>query len=193
MNLEAMLPPPQAGPGLRQLVDKAVKEYKVKVRTVPTVSLQFELTKAEQKMEHMNSVRELGDVKCFTQDLDYFERLIEYRNQQALATRQSYAVWRNVGDCPLRQLTSGDFPDPAAARSAYEKFMLRDELASKQVDAEWMSAAQTALAENKSTFAVVYTKGPRQYPMLWEDYRHGYIAKFRELGYEVVEPGSVGE
>jgi hypothetical protein len=188
MNLEAMIPPPQAGPGLRQLVDEAAKKHKVKVQTAPTVSFRSELTRAEQEMVHMNDVRELGDMECFTRYLDYIERLVAHRKQQAYATRQSYAAWLEVRNCPLRRLTSGDFPDPAAARSAYDKLMLRDELIEKELDAAWMVAAQAALEQNKSTFAVVYTKRPQQYPILSREFRHGYMARFRELGCEVEEP-----
>lgn len=62
-----------------------------------------------------------------------------------------------------------------------EKVSLLLKLAQQQVDAEWMAAAQAALAENKSTFAVQRIADlPRV---------NGYLAGFRELGYEVEEPG----
>ncbi len=53
-----------------------------------------------------------------------------------------------------------------------------------QGNAEWMAAAQAALAKNKSTFAIVSIGWGRA---------SSYIAKFRELGYEVEEPGNAVE
>ena len=46
-------------------------------------------------------------------------------------------------------------------------------------DAEWMAAAQAALKKNKSTFAMQWIDGGRL---------NSFIAKFRELGYEIEEP-----
>jgi hypothetical protein len=192
--MKAMRPPPPTGPALRPLVDKMVKKYKVKVRTMPTVHRPpVESTKAEQEMVRMNSVQDLGDMKCFTQHLDYLERLIAHRNQQVHATSEDNAAWIDARGCYFRRLKSGDFPDPAAARSAYEKLMLRPKLAWLQMDAEWMAAAKAALEKNKSTFAVLYKRRVTASRCGWEECASNYVAKFRELGYEVEEPGNAVE
>jgi len=175
------MPPP--GPALRPLLDDAAKKYKVKVRTMPSVTRWVELTQAEEKMAHMEYVLELGDVKCFAQRLDYLERLIRYRDQQANATTRDTAARPTRENCFTDWLASGKFTDPAAAKSMSEKTSLQWQRAVQERDAEWWAAALAALAENKSTFAG-----------LWSDSElNGFIGQFRQLGYEVEEPGSGGD
>jgi hypothetical protein len=125
-------------------------------------------------MANMATRLSLDDVKCFEQGIDGLERLIRDRDQWASAARPS--------DCRTDLLTSGRLPDPAALQSAREKMELRFKQAIQQGNAEWIAAAQAALKRHKSTFAVVYVAFGRA---------HSHIAKFRELGYRVEEPGSV--
>jgi hypothetical protein len=57
---------------------------------------------------------------------------------------------------------------------------MESKLAIDQRDAEWIAAAQAAIARNKSTFtflAMYQIKSPT-----------GYVAKLKELGYTVEEP-----
>jgi hypothetical protein len=182
------IPPPPRGPDLQPLVDKTARKYKVKVRTMPDVTRRVEFTQAELEMGRSESVLDMGDVKCFTQRLNYLERLIKYMDQQANATARDNAARPRSEYCSTDWLTSNKFTDPAAARSMSEKRTLQWKLVWQQVDAEWMAAAQAALAKNKSTVAVQRFRNG--------DLSHvsGYIAQFRELGYEVKEePGSVAE
>jgi hypothetical protein len=180
MVMRTMPPPPPTGwSELWQLVDKAAKEYKVKVRTMRWIHPEATLTKAEVEMAHMVTRLDLDDVQCFTQGLDELERLIRDRDQPAFATP---VVWPS--DCRTDWLTSGKLPDLAAVQSMREKIGLQFTHALQQGDAEWMAAAQAALKKNKSTFAMQWIGWGRP---------NSYIAKFRELGYEVEEPGSVVE
>jgi hypothetical protein len=173
-------PPPTGWSELRELVDRAAKKHKVKVRAMPRVDPEAELTKAEAQMAHLATSLDLDDVKCFTQGLDAIERLIQEKDQQANA-----AAWNIAGyalDCHTDWLTSGKLPDLAAAQSVREKLRLEYRRAWQQVDAEWMAAAQAALKKNKSTFAMQRIGSGRP---------NNYIATFRELGYEVQEPSIV--
>jgi hypothetical protein len=190
--MKTIPPPPPTGPELQPLVTKAASKYKVKRHTMPSVVRRVEFTEAERAMARMQVVLDMGDAKCFAQRLDYLERLIKYSEQQA-ATRDNAArprsehcpSWVTTGDWLARWVPSGKLPDPAAARSMSEKVSLQLKLAQQQVDAEWMAAAQAALANNKSTFAVQRIGDmPRV---------NGYIEQFRELGYAVDQPGSVAE
>jgi hypothetical protein len=192
--MKKMPTPAPKGPELQPLVDKAARKYKVKIRTMPDVIRRVEFTPAEDDMGDMEGALDMGDVKCFTQRLDYLERMIKYRDRQANATtrddseRPHRESCYSESDWPTRWIASGKLPDPAAAQSMHEKTSLASKLAGQQMDSEWMAAAQAALATNKSTFAVQR--------IAWAGYLShvdGYIAKFRELGYEVKEPGSVDE
>jgi hypothetical protein len=180
------------GPALQPLVDKAAKKYKVKTRKLPEVIRPVEFTQAEEAMSRLQYVMDLGDVKCFTQRLDYLERLIKYRDQQAIATvRRALTQGNPIGRCysdtdwPTRWVPSGKLPDPAAAQSMSDKISLQMKLAWQQVDAQWMAAAQEALAKNQTTFAV-HRVEPWGHP-------GSYINQLRDLGYEVEEPGGAVE
>jgi hypothetical protein len=181
-------PPPPRGPALRPLVDKAAKKHRVKVHTMPDVEWDFEV-KTMRKMVKMVSGGTLDvDAKCVTQKLEYLERKIEYLKKEAAATVQVEAPAR-VLPCGERAILmddkpgGGKNPDAAAVQKTVENMELQEKLRGQQLDAEWIAAAEAALAKNKSTFAVLrlnQLKSPT-----------GHIAKLRELGYEVEEPGSV--
>lgn len=179
---------PPAGTELQPLVEKIASKYKVKRRILPSVVRRVEFTDAERAMARMQVVLDMGDVNCFTQRLDYLERLIQYSRQQdaarenALRPRRDHCPpWVTPGEWLARWVPSGKLPDPASAQSMSDKVSLLLRLAYQQVDAEWMVAARAALAENKSTFAV---QRIGDMPRINE-----YLAQFRELGYEVEEPG----
>jgi hypothetical protein len=178
---KTMPPPPPTGywwSELGQLIDKAAKSSKVKVRRMPIVVPVVELTKAEAEMARLIIRLDVDDVKCFAQGLDDLERMIKDRDQQANAAAWARATSPSHA-CYTDWFASGKLPDLAAAQSMREKGSLRFKQALQQGDAEWMAAAQAALEKNKSTFAVHATGWGRP---------GNYIAKFRELGYEVEEP-----
>jgi hypothetical protein len=184
--------PLPSGPALRSVVDKAAKEHKVKVRTMPKVEREV---KIKHVADMLKSVREtnVGDMKCFTLGLDYLERLIEYTDKKAgavaqgnAAPAQDNAAAPRLEGCDgylLKALRSGEIPDPAGIIKTIDNIELQLKLASQQLDADWIAAAQAALAKNKSTFAVLL--------MRQINGTDSYIAKLRELGYAVEEPGSV--
>jgi hypothetical protein len=183
---------PAMSPPLRQLVDKAAKDHKVKTRTMPKVEREV---KIKHVADMLKSVREtnVGDMKCFTLGLDYLERLIEYTDRKAgavaqgnAAPEQDDAAAPRLEGCDgylLKALRSGEIPDPAGIIKTIDNVELQLKLATQQLDADWMAAAQAALAKNKSTFAVL--------SMRQINGTDSYIAKLRELGYAVDEPGSV--
>ncbi len=180
--------PAAPGPSVRSVVDKATKKYKVKARTMPTVErvVKMDARKILKSAYHV----ELGDVLCFTQGLDYLERMIEFTKQRAAAPA-SVDRPATEGDAPpprrascddvlVKKLRSGEIPDPAGALKVIDEIELQGKLGREQLDAEWLAAAQAAIATNRSTFAVVsmnHATSPT-----------GYLAKLKELGYTVEEP-----
>ncbi|MEO6078764.1 MAG: TraB/GumN family protein [Steroidobacteraceae bacterium] len=174
--------PPPARPRLRPLVDKSVKQHKVKVRTLRTVEREY---KVKNVKERLKSLREspAWEVKCFAQALDQLEHLVEYANRKKAAGTQ------DIGEPPpsvhcddslIKGMRSGEIPDPAGILKLIDEIAMESKLAIDQRDAEWIAAAQTAIATNKSTFtllAMYQIKSPT-----------GYVAKLKELGYTVEEP-----
>jgi hypothetical protein len=175
------------GPAVQSVVEKAAKKHKIKQRTMPSVSRVVK-TNARKILKSAHHV-ELGDVLCFTQTLEYLEQLVEFSNQRAavLAASESPAPASDAtpprrvdcGDYLMNGLRSGAIPDPAGALKVFEDSELQAKLALQQLDAEWIAAAQAALAKNRSTFAVVPTRATKE---------NGYFDKLRELGYTVEEP-----
>jgi hypothetical protein len=175
--MKKMPPPPPTGwSELWRLIDRAVKKYKVPVRNLRPVDATAELTKAEAEMANMATRLKVDDVKCFTQGIADLERLVKDWDRWANTLQPSA--------CRPDLLTSGKLPDLAALQSARKKMDLQFWQAIQKGNAEWMAAARAALKRNKSTFAVVYVSDERA---------SNHIAKFRELGYEVEEPGSAVE
>lgn len=177
-------PPPRSmGPALRPLVDKAAKQHKVKVRTMPNVERKVKIGSVR---EMLKSVRDLDvvDVKCVAQYLDYLERKIEYTKQKASGTAQGDAPPRgascNEADLLIAKLRNGDIRDSGGILKLIDELALQLKLAREQLDAEWMTAAQAALAKNRSTFAMLSMNNVKS--------PTGYLAKLKELGYTVEEP-----
>lgn len=174
--------PPPSGPPLRPLVDKSVKQHKVKVRTLRTVEREY---KVKNVKEMLKSLREspAWEVKCFAQTLDYLEHLVEFANRKKAAGAQDIGEPPHLADCDdslIKGMRSGEIPDPAGILKVIDGLVLEGKLGRDQRDAEWIAAAQAALAKNTSTFtllAMYQIKGPA-----------GYIAKLKELGYTVEEP-----
>jgi hypothetical protein len=186
---------PRQGPWLRPLVDKAAKQHKVKVRNSPEVELKVVLKNVRGMLKFVGDFSAV-DANCVTQNLEYLERRIEYLKQSVagpihekppVAINLSAADFRGPG-CNdwaplLEKLKSGEIPDTAGILKTMDEMGRRVLVSNQQLDAEWIAAAEAALAKNKSTFAVL------QLHQLKDP--DGHIAKLRELGYEVEEPDSV--
>jgi hypothetical protein len=176
-------PTPRPGPALQPLVDKAVRKHKVKVRTLRDVERKIEVKNARGMLKLAGGLN-LVDVKCVTQKLDYLERKIDYLQQQADGAERGQAPAR-IPDCSeadllLRMLRSGEIADTAGILKVIDHMELQEKLGRQQLDEEWIAAAETALAKNRSTFAVL--------PMHQLRSPTGQLAKLRELGYTVEEP-----
>ncbi len=172
--------PPPMGMSVRSVVADAAKRHKVKVRTMPNVKREVEVKNAR---EILKSVRDtdIGDAKCFTQGLEYLERLIEYVNHQSNTPPPRS---ESCEDFLIKGLRSGEIPDPAGALKVLDDVELQSKLGRQQLDAEWLAAAQAALTKNTSTFAVVSMRDVTR--------PDGYLAKLRGLGYKVEEPDIAG-
>jgi hypothetical protein len=174
------------GPRLRPLVDKAAKQHKIKVRNSPEVELKVVLKNARGMLKFLGDFSAV-DPKCVMQNLEYLERRIEYLRQSAAGPVQEKPPHRGP-DCNdwaplLEKLKSGEIPDTAGILKTMDYMGRQVLLSNQRLDAKWVEAAEAALAKNKSTFAVLELRKLKD--------PTGHIAKLRELGYEVEEPGGV--
>ncbi len=120
-----------------------------------------------------NSSRKL-DIACLATTIERIETDMD-------AMRQRANAW-STGDLDtLRRLTHPD--DIGACLAAVTnppRLQKRVESAFAQINAAWIAAATSALAENRSTFAVV---------PLWQlTSSKGYLAQLRTAGFTVEEP-----
>lgn len=175
-------PPPARPQVFRPLIEKVAKKHKVKIRTLPEVEREL---KIKNVREMLKSVRESSamEVQCFTQMLGYLERRIEYSQQKASGSLPADAQPPKRDSCDdflIKGMRSGEIPDPAGIIKTLDNIVLQDKLAREQRDAEWIAAAQAAIAKNRSTFSML---GMQQITS-----PTGYIARLKELGYTVEDP-----
>jgi len=179
---------PRRGPPLRPQVDAAAKRHKVKVRHSPEVELKVVLKNVRDMLKFVGDYSAV-DAQCVTHNLEYLEHRIEYLKQSAIGPAQQKPPQRGR-DCNdweplLEKLKSGEIKDSAGILKTMDYMGRQVELSNQKLDAKWVEAAAAALEKNKSTFAVLQLR-QTQNPA-------GHIAKLRELGYEVEEPGGAGE
>lgn len=181
--------PRPRGPALRPLVDKVAKKHRVKVRTMPDVEWKIEVKTMRRMVKYLGAGNMEVDAKCVARKLEYLERKIEYLKEVAADTRaEAPASVPPCGEKITFQVSksgSGESPDVADIQKMLDNIQLQEKLGAQQLDAEWIAGAEAALARNKSTFAVLQLRQLKS--------PTGYIAKLRELGYEVEEPAKAAE
>lgn len=153
------------------VVKKIAKRHKVKL-IEPT--LEIEIDKPRQAIKQFKK-SSLQDVACFTTTLDRLETDLD-------AMRARATAWA-VGDVDaLRRLP---YPDQfgTCGSAILNSPVVQDrglQDVFQRVEAMWMEQAQSALARNEVTFAVLPIS-----QLLRAD---GYIAKLQARGYEVTPP-----
>jgi uncharacterized protein YbaP (TraB family) len=134
-------------------------------------------TPGQTHEEHLNNVEHGSTVPCL-------EMLVEIVEDGGAGLRHLANAWA-VGDIDaLRQLVplyalQPDHHENKCSVALYGGEQRADEFVARRTEA-WLSAAQRAMRENKSTMAVV------QMAELFSP--DGYLAGLRARGYEVVEP-----
>jgi len=176
-------PVPAQGPPLRPLVEQAAKKHKVKARTLRNVERKIEVTKARERLKAVGEMN-LLDAACVSQYLDYLEQLAAFRTRPAGAPVEGEAPQRtndcNEAQAMLKGLRSGEIPDTAGVLQLLDETARQEKLGREQLEAEWLAAAQAAMAKNTSTFAVLHMRHLNS--------TTSYLARLRELGYTVEEP-----
>jgi len=176
--------PVLAKPPFTPVIEKTAKKHKVKIRTLPKVEREVKIKNVRDMLKSVRIPTDL-EVKCFAEILDFMERRIDFADRQAIGPVQDDApvagnLCGDMGDLLIKGMRSGEIPDPAGIVKVIDNVALQERLAREQRDAEWIAAAQAAIAKNQSTFTMLgmnQITGPT-----------GYLAKLREAGYTVEEP-----
>ncbi len=156
---------------VRPVVEDAAEEYKKKIIR-PKLEVKIEKPKAVIKEFSKTS---LADIECFSKTMDRLET-----DLSAMIERGN--AW-SIGDVEgLKKLSFNDQNQSCIAALTNAAISQKNGLADirQKAMAEWLKAADTALAKNKSTFAVL-PMGDMLKPT-------GLLASLRAKGYQVEEP-----
>lgn len=177
--------PPPVKPVFAPLIEKTAKKHKVKIRTLRKVEREVKIRNVKDMLKSFSVPTDL-EISCFSEILEDLEYRVEYADQRAAGTAQGdfqprrAAICENFDDLLVERMRSGEIPDPAGILKVMDNLELQGRLAREQRDAEWLAAAEAAIAKNDSTFTML--------PMYQITTPTGYIAKLRERGYTVEEP-----
>lgn len=175
------------GPVVTDIVKAAAKKRKVKVQRLPDVKPRVRVENFEALLKHIRSL-ENPDLECFTTSLGRVESDIEH--MKALANAWAHGdvealrdlhrqpeVGTECDDVMELALTVGDSAIAESTRQFAAEYERREAQGRRELEAAWIRAARTALYHNRSTFAVL--------PIRELVSTEGYVAKLKELGYEV--------
>jgi hypothetical protein len=147
-------------------ISRLVKRYKV-----PRTELLVEADlSARAMLDEVDSMSLAAEIACLTTTLERIETDIERMKERARAWAYGY----------MSELYAMEFPDPQGAcmEAALEGPGLKALFA--QFEALWLANAERALAENRSTFALLEMQA-----LLAGD---GLLAQLQDKGYEIVAP-----
>jgi hypothetical protein len=155
-------------------VEKIAKKHKLKITTP---SIKMEIPKARAWIKEFKK-SPVDDLACFTKTIERLETDMDQLRVRANA-------WA-VGDVPALRARAQVEQQDACAGALFAMLQLPgaqergfDKIPARIVDV-WVAAAETALANNSSSFAVLSIDD-----IFWND---GYVAKLRAKGYAVEEP-----
>lgn len=175
------------GPMVDELVKAAAKKQKVRIQRLADARRSMKVKKDDLRVV-LDTLRGLPDVQCFTQDLTEFEADLEQLKAMANAwARGDIDALRELHLLPEPGSSCDDtFEATALAEGSPHADLMKqldaqynrlEQEAMLELQDEWVAAARKALEKNSSTFAML--------PMREVVRPDGYIAKLKELGYEV--------
>jgi uncharacterized protein YbaP (TraB family) len=175
------------GPEVESIVKSAAKKRKVRVRSLRDVEPKMK-TRSSDIRTALTGMTGMSDVECFTRDLGQLESDIELLKQRANAwSRGDVEALRHLHEKPdivsacedvfEASVTSGDTATAARMKKLGEDYDMQEAKGKAQAQKEWLAAASKALQKNRSTFALL--------PIREVVGTDGYVAKLKELGYEV--------
>ncbi len=175
--------------GVMWAVNNAANKHKVPIHRLPSIERKFDFGNIRKMLKESRKL-DFSEAECFTTNLDRIEPFVEAwkvgANAWALGdidTLRSAMKTPRLIDCSevaMNGLRDGTVPDIAGARATLERL----DAETKSMQNEWeqtlLAAAETALASNRSTFAVLdldYVLAPE-----------GFVKLMLDRGYTVEEP-----
>lgn len=158
------------------VIREAASKHKVKI-----TAIKFEPTIKEPRaaLKELRATR-LADVDCFAKTIERIESdLVAMRTRANAWATGDVGVIRNLPTVDQRAACEAAVRDASFVKTLGAQNVLA------QVEAMWITAAETALRDNKVTLAVL--------PIARLTSRDGYLSKLRAKGYMVEEPDGLTE
>jgi hypothetical protein len=180
-------PPPGKPPPPPLVVENVAKKHKVRIRHLAEVERKVKIEKPRQLLKSVPNIG-LPDLDCFTVGVDGLEPFLEYLKARVMGDEQKLLEWRDqppprlLGcEQPMEvALENGEIAGLEKVTKALAEFKTLSAEVDRELERNWLEAAQEALSTNRSTFAVLRTpqvRGAESYP-----------EKLRALGYMVEKP-----
>lgn len=176
-------------PVVDDIVKSAARKHRVRVRNLRDVEPKMKTKiKRSDLRTAITGIGELPDLECFTHDLNHLESDLEQlkRRANAWATGDVEAL-RYLHEQPdivsacddvfEASVTSGDSANADRMKQIEAEYDAAEAQGKVKAEQEWIAAARKALERNRSTFALL--------PIREVVSVDGYVAKLKELGYEV--------
>jgi uncharacterized protein YbaP (TraB family) len=181
-------------PAIESAVKSAAKKHRVRVHSLRDVEPKMK-TKIKRKDLHtaITDIGGMADLECFTHDLDDLEADLEQLRQRANAwARGDVEALRHLHEQPdivsacdevlEASIMSEDATNAARMQQIAAEYDAAEARGKLKAEEEWIAAARKALERNRSTVALL--------PIREVVSADGYVAKLKELGYEVEAPGA---
>jgi TraB/PrgY/gumN family len=173
------------GPRLKQLADK----YKIKF-TAPSWIYTFKIDNPQGLFDNVAKLQ-LDDLACFTSMIDQLEADLQSKRASANAwTTGNIAELTRLNQTPPAiscgrrleetMLAAGDQANAASAQSFMTQVTQFQKRANDEAQTRWLAAAENALANNTTTFAVLSI-----YDLVSQQ---GRLSLLREKGYRIDLP-----
>lgn len=173
---------------VNDLALKRAKQRKIKITTVG-LEQTMHVEKPRAALKRFAKTP-FADVECFANSLGRIEQDIADMRVRANAWAVGdIAALRNVSrathrdDCVsllIETALAGEFSEAESERQMLQRFVQEAEHGKQELARQWLAAAETALATNDVTLAVL--------PMEQILSADGYVAELRTRGYAVEEP-----
>ncbi len=178
------------GATIESVVNNAARTHNVRIERLPATTRKVEIKDPRGILKNAGN-SEFSDVGCFDRSLDRLESDITTMNSRAIAwAKGDLATLRELNrsdqsdegcnSALMNALRDGSFADKTGTRKVIDDAKTQAALAKKESEETWLAAAQSALAGNRTTFAVLAIND-----LVRPD---GYVATLRALGYSVDDP-----
>ena len=177
--------------GVPDTIKKLARKHKLKLVALPHQKVEIKIGGGRSILKKY-SQSSIAGIECLTKKIDQLESDLDTLRERANAwatgdvgTLRRLHDRKLAPDCVSELINtplSGGFEKGTAMRDAFQMFRKDLLEASQEQSRRWLEATESALARNRSTFAVMEIDS-----LLSPD---GYLKRMRDRGYDVDEPDS---